>query len=174
MLHAGCNGSAECVFPNATIPQHVWAASAQRLLQYIPAPNSAAGTFSASASNQTSRDDKGAVRLDADTRWGQISAYYFIDDFDLDNPYPVAQSGTSVPGFNALTAGRAQLISLGNTKSFHVTAINEFHLSYMRDDSNLGQPVGGRNPVLHRRVLRMPRALPALLLSIPKGRAWRM
>ena len=167
----GCNGSAECVFPNATIPQNVWAAPAQRLLQYIPAPNSAAGTFSTSAYNQTLRDDKGAVRLDADTRWGLISAYYFIDDFDLDNPYPVAQSGASVPGFNALTTGRAQLISLGNTKSFQATAINEFHLSYLRDDTNLGQSVGGRNVSLASQGFANADGKPSIVALDPKGQS---
>ena len=29
-----------------------------------------------------------AARMDANTRWGLLSAYYFIDDFNLDNPYP--------------------------------------------------------------------------------------
>ena len=55
------------------------------------------------------------------TRWGLLSGYYFIDDFDLDNPYPVAQSGASVPGFNAITTGRAQLAALGHTKAFNAT-----------------------------------------------------
>jgi hypothetical protein len=115
------------------------------MLQYIPAPNTALGTFATSSSNQIVRDDKAGVRVDANTRWGLLSAYYFIDDFDLDNPYPVAQSGASVPGFDALTTGRAQLIALGDTKTFNTTMVNEFHLSYMRNFTNLGQPVGGRN-----------------------------
>ena len=76
-------------------------------------------------------------------RWGLTSAYYFIDNFTLDNPYPVAQSGASVPGFNALTNGRAQLFALSNTKTFSATAVNEFHFSYMRDFTDLGVPVGG-------------------------------
>src|SRR5580698_5158205 len=142
---SGCTTSTQCVFPNAVIPQRAWSTPAQRMLQYIPAPNTAGGTFATSSFNQTVRDDKGAVRLDTDTRWGLMSAYYFIDDFDLDNPYPVAQSGASVPGFNALTSGRAQLITLGNTKTFNATAVNELHVSYMRDFTNLGQPVGGTN-----------------------------
>ena len=90
--YPGCaaSGPLPCIFPNAVIPQSAWSVPAQRLLQYIPAPNTASGTFATSAYNQTARDDKGAVRLDANTRWGLISAYYFIDDFDLDDPYPVA------------------------------------------------------------------------------------
>ncbi len=89
------------------------------------------------------RDDKGAVRIDANTRLGLLSGYYFIDDFDLDNPYPVAQSGASVPGFDAITTGRAQLVALGHTKTFKTTMVNELHFSYMRNFTNLGQPVGG-------------------------------
>jgi hypothetical protein len=141
----GCTSSVQCVFPNAVIPQRAWSTPAQRLLQYIPAPNTASGTFATSSFNQTVRDDKAGARFDVNTRIGLISAYYFIDDFNLDNPYPVAQSGASVPGFDALTTGRAQLFSLGDTKTFSASSINEFHLSFMRNLTNLGQPVGGRN-----------------------------
>ena len=118
--YPGCAavGTQPCVLPNAVIPTGTWSTPAQRMLQYIPAPNTATGTFATSAYNQTVRDDKAGIRLDANTRWGLLSAYYFIDDFDLDNPYPVAQSGASVPGFDAVTTGRAQLLSLGDTKAF--------------------------------------------------------
>ncbi len=140
----GCINSTHCVFPNAAIPQAAWSTPAQRMLQYIPAPNTPNG-YATSSFNQTVRDDKGAIRLDANTRVGLLSGYYFIDDFDLDDPYPVAQSGASVPGFNAITTGRAQLFALGHTKTFDATMVNELHLSYMRNNTNLGQPVGGTN-----------------------------
>ena len=39
VLHAGCSSSAQCVFPNAIIPQQAWSSPAQHLLQYIPLPN---------------------------------------------------------------------------------------------------------------------------------------
>ncbi|MGA2536999.1 MAG: carboxypeptidase regulatory-like domain-containing protein [Terracidiphilus sp.] len=140
----GCVSSAQCVFPGAVIPQSAWSTPAQRMLQYIPAPNTASGTFATSAYNQTVRDDKAGIRLDGNTRWGLLSAYYFFDDFDLDNPYPTAQSGASVPGFDALTTGRAQLLSLSDTKAINASAVNELHVSYLRDFTNLGQPRGGR------------------------------
>jgi hypothetical protein len=142
---SGCTTSSQCVFPNAVVPTSAWSIPAQRMLQYIPAPNTAQGTFATSAYNQTVLDDKAGLRLDANTQFGLLSAYYFIDGFNLDNPYPVAQSGASVPGFNALTTGMAQLISLGDTKTPSTTAVNELHLSYLRDFTNLGQPVGGRD-----------------------------
>jgi hypothetical protein len=140
---SGCSSSAVCVFPGAVIPKSAWSAPATHLLQYIPSPNSANGTFATSDSNETLRDDKGAYRLDYDSRWGVLSAYYFLDDFTLNNPYPVAQSGASVPGFNALYLGRAQLFSLGDTKTLGSTTVNEFHFAYMRDNNDLGKPIGG-------------------------------
>lgn len=166
----GCSTSAQCVFPNAVIPQSAWSTPAQRLLQYIPAPNTANG-FATSSFNQILRDDKAGLRVDANTRAGLLSAYYFIDDFNLDDPYPVAQSGASVPGFNALTTGRAQLLSLGDTKTFNATAVNELHVSYMRDVNNLGQPVGGRNVSLVSQGFQNADGTPSIVALDPKGQS---
>jgi hypothetical protein len=132
-----------CVFPNATVPTRAWVAPGTNLLQYIPKPNNSNGTFSTSAFNQTLRDDKGSYRLDANTHWGLLSAYYFLDDWAQNNPYPVAQGGANVPGFNALYSGRAQLLSLGDTKTMGTTAVNELRFSYLRDANDLGKPEGG-------------------------------
>jgi hypothetical protein len=130
------------VFPSGTIPQGIWSAPAKALLQYIPTPG-ANGQYSTSAYNQTLNDNKGALRLDAQARAGALSAYYFIDAYSLDNPYPIAQGGSSAPGFNALNAGRAQLVSLGDTKLMGAHAVNEFHFSFLRDYNDLGKPKGG-------------------------------
>jgi Carboxypeptidase regulatory-like domain/TonB dependent receptor len=141
---SGCVSSTQCVFPNAVIPQSAWSAPATNLLQYIPKPNVGAGEFATSAQNEILGDDKGAGRLDYESRWGLISLYYFIDQYSLNNPYPVAQSGASVPGFDALYTGRAQLLSVGDSKVLSTTAVNEFHLSFMRANNDLGQPIGGK------------------------------
>jgi hypothetical protein len=140
----GCTNGRPAVFPTGIIPASAWSVPAQRMLEYIPAPNSANG-FATSAYSQIVRDEKGALRLDANTRFGLLMAYYFTDGFSLDNPYPVAESGASVPGFAAMTTGRAQLLALGDTTTLSSTAVNEIHLSYLRDFTNLGQPLGGRN-----------------------------
>ena len=127
-------------FPNAVIPQSAWSAPATNSVAiYSHFQTTRNGTFSTSAFNQTLRDDKGAYRLDANTRWGLLSAYYFLDNWSQNNPYPVAQGGANVPGFNALYTGRAQLIDLGDTKTLAPTAVNEFHFSYLRDANDLGQ-----------------------------------
>jgi hypothetical protein len=137
----GCTTA--CVLPTLQIPASAWSAPAQNLLQYIPAPNASSDQFATSAYNQALRDDKGSLRLDANTGWGLVSAYYFLDDYSLNNPYPVAQGGASVPGFNALYHGRAQLFSVGDAKTLSTTAVNELHISYMRAFNDLGQPQGG-------------------------------
>jgi hypothetical protein len=137
------NPATGCVFPNATVPTTSWIAPGTNLLQYIPAANNSNGTFSTSAFNQNLRDDKGAYRLDANTRFGLLSAYYFLDDWSQNNPYPVAQGGANVPGFNALYTGRAQLFDIGFTKTIGTAAANEFHFSYLRNSVDLGKPVGG-------------------------------
>ena len=131
------------VFPGGIIPQRLWSAPAQHLLQYIPAPNNPNGTFATSSYNRTLNDDKGAFRLDGTTRWGMLSAYYFLDGWSQNNPYPVAQGGANVPGFNALNSGRAQLLALSDTKTLSSSAVNEFHFSFMRDATDLGKPIGG-------------------------------
>jgi hypothetical protein len=137
------------VFPGGTIPQAAWSEPAKHLLQYIPSPNSGTSTFSTGSGEQKLRDDKGSFRVDANRgRWGQLSAYYFYDNFNLDNPYPTGQGGASVPGFNALNLGTAQLVNLGQTKTFGTSAVNEIHLSFMRSANIVGRPVGGVGPTL--------------------------
>jgi Carboxypeptidase regulatory-like domain len=131
------------VFPNGTIPQRAWSAPGKNLLQYIPAPNVSASQYSTSSFAQTVRDDKGGVRMDLSSRLGQVSGYYFIDDYYLDNPYPGSVAGASIPGFDALYIGRAQLISASDNKFIGANTVNEIHLGYLRNSNIVGQPKGG-------------------------------
>ena len=144
----GCSsvGANPCVFPNAVIPQRAWTAPSSSLLQYIPLPNvqTASGPAFSGTENERIRDDKTSMRVDAvSARWGNLSAYYFFDDYRVNNPFPIGQGGASVPGFNALNLGRAQLISLGDTKTFGSSTVNELHFSFLRSANNVGQPQGG-------------------------------
>jgi len=144
----GCANSEECVLPNAQIPARAWSAPAKALLPYVPPPNRGENTFSTSAYDEKLRDDKGAIKIDGNTRWGSIAAYYFSDDYRLDNPYPTGQGGANAPGFNALSLGRAQLATLALTSTLSPSAVNELRLGYMRTANNVGQPVGGVGPTL--------------------------
>ena len=67
------------------------------------------------------------------TRVGSLSAYYFVDDYSLDNPYPGGQGGASVPGFDAISSGRAQEFSAGDTKIFGANTVNEFRVGFLRN-----------------------------------------
>ncbi len=145
----GCITSAQCVLPNAVIPRSAFSAPALNLLEYIPSPNVGTNEYSNSSLAQRLDDGKGSARVDAQaTHFGTLSAYYFIDGYNLNNPYPTQQGGANVPGFNALSNGRAQLASLSDAKVFSPTLVNQFQLSYMRDFNDLGQQQGGVGPSL--------------------------
>jgi hypothetical protein len=145
---SGCTTSAQCVFPNGAIPTSGISAPAQAMLSFIPKPNvfggqcpSPTGCFSSSAFAQNLRDDKLGFRLDANTRWGGLSGYYFFDDFSLVSPY----LGASLPGFATTTFGRSQQANVSDTKTFSGTAVNEFRINYTREATN-PLPTGGIGP----------------------------
>ena len=79
---------------------------------------------------------------------GTLTAFYFADNYSLLNPYPTGTGGASVPGFSATSHGLAQLMSASHTKTFGGNALNEFHVSYMRNANSVGQPQGGVGPSL--------------------------
>ncbi|MGA8731689.1 MAG: carboxypeptidase-like regulatory domain-containing protein, partial [Terracidiphilus sp.] len=137
-----------CVFPGGVIPDAAWSAPARALLAYIPAPNIGTNVFSTSRENQTLTDNKAALRLDWKTKAGDFSGYYFRDGYELNNPYPTSQGGANVPGFNAISRGRAQLGNLGWTRTVGASLVNELHFSYLRNANKIGQPVGGVGPSL--------------------------
>ena len=90
----------QCVFPecrhSAEAPGPL---PPRNLLQYIPLPNDGPTTFSGEADERL-RDDKFSFRMDeSSTRWGNLSAYYFFDDYFVNNPFPSGQGGANVPGF---------------------------------------------------------------------------
>lgn len=157
-----------CVFPNATVPASAWAAPGTNLRPYIPKANVGSNFFETSAYNEKLRDDKGSIRIDANTRWGSLAAYYFLDDYTLNNPYPTGQGGATVPGFNAITQGRAQLLSLGLTKALGTNTVNELHFSYMRFANNAGNPVGGVGPSLASQGFVDPTGAPGIIPLDPR------
>jgi hypothetical protein len=136
------------VFPNGIIPQSIWSAPAKVLLASIPQPNAGAGLFETASEAETLRDDKGALRMDWTHSRGTLTAYYFLDQYSLDNPYPTGTGGASVPGFDATSSGLAQLVSVGHSITYGQVALNEFHMSYMRNANAVGQPKGGVGPSL--------------------------
>jgi len=146
----GCTAAPGCVFPNNMIPASAIDPVALNLLPFIPKPNGIDSNgnpnFSSATENIRNRDDKGSIRLDAETRFGTLSAYYLADDYLRNDPYPNATllgGAVSAPGFNSVTPGRSQLITLGDTKTFGSTMVNEFHVSYVRIAGSYFKPQGG-------------------------------
>ena len=140
-----------CVFPNAQIkilPGQFGNLPASKMLQYIPAPNVGANEFSSGAEKQRIHDNKGSARIDLNTtKYGSFNLYYFLDRYDLDNPYPSGLGGATVPGpggvFDALSNGLDQVIVLNHTKAIGSTMVNEAHFSFTRLNNNIGIPKGG-------------------------------
>ena len=165
---SGCVTSSQCVFPNAVIPQAAWSTPAQHLLPYIPTPNAGPSQLSTGAFPQTVRDDKGSLRVDGNTRFGLMSGYYFVDDYRLDNPYPGQQGGASVPGFDALTLGRAQLWSFSDAKTFGQTTVNDFHASLTHNANNVGVPNGGRGVSLASQGFVTGSGTPGIVVLAPQ------
>src|SRR4029077_14676319 len=99
-------------------------------------------TLSTGAFPQTVRDDKGSFRVDGNTRVGLMTGYYFIDDYPLSNPYPGQQGGANVPGFGALTLGRAQLWSFEDAKALGQNTVNDFHVSLTHNHNGVVRPSG--------------------------------
>jgi hypothetical protein len=118
------------------------------LLASIPLPNAGGALFATAAEAETLQDNKAGLRLDWSHGKGSLTGYYFLDNYSLDNPYPTGTGGASVPGFDATSSGRAQLLSLGHSLTLGSVALNEFHLSYMRNANAVGQPRGGVGPSL--------------------------
>jgi hypothetical protein len=139
----GCSSAQQCVFPNAFVPSRAFSAPARQLLQYMPEPNAGPSTLSTGAFAQTVRDDKGSFRVDGNSRFGLLTGYYFVDDYRLSNPYPGQQGGANVPGFDALTLGRAQLWSFEDAKTFGHDTVNDFHASLTHNHNDVGRPNGG-------------------------------
>lgn len=163
----GCTSASVCVFPNAIIPQRAWSPVAQQLLQYIPSPNIGSNLFSSSAYPERVRDDKGGTRIDANTKLGQISGYYFIDNYNLNNPYPGSVGGASIPGFNASTIGEAQELSIGDAKILSPTTVNEFRAGFLRNVNFIGQPNGGLGVSLASQGFASPNA-GGIVVQAPK------
>ncbi len=148
---AGCTsgtGLNPCVFPNAIVPKAAFSPASIGVLPFIPGPTVPGGgvNFFSSAFDQRLRDDKGAFRLDANTQYGMLSAYYHIDDDTLINPYPNSGATVPAPNIGAFTGTdmtRAQVLVLSDTKAFGSTAVNEFRFSYVRNAAHLFTPSGG-------------------------------
>lgn len=135
---SGCTLPTQCVFPNAQIPATAISAPAKNILPFIPDPNNPGG-FSTSSQALRINDNKTSGRVDGNSHLGLLSAYYFLDNYSLSNPYPTA----SVPGFAAAGKGRTQVVNLGDTKTLGNSSVNEVRFEFVRNHILVNQPANG-------------------------------
>jgi hypothetical protein len=145
---AGCTTTAQCVFPNAHLDPNLFNPIAKNLLAFIqPANNAAQNAFSTNSGKLNLTDNKFSGRVDANSKWGLLSAYYYFDKFTRIDPY-WASNTPLYPGFSAAGKGWTHNINLGDTKTFGSATVNEFRLGYFRLDTPFNQPLGGTNKKL--------------------------
>jgi hypothetical protein len=140
---AGCTLSTQCVFPNAKLPTSAYSPISAKLLQFIlPANNASQTAFSTNSGKIDLHDNKFSGRVDANSRFGLLSGYYYFDKFTRIDPY-WASARPLYPGFGIASKGWTHNVSLGDTKTFGSAMVNEFRLGFFRLDTPFNQPLGG-------------------------------
>jgi hypothetical protein len=141
-----CTSSTQCVFPGAQVPisgaNSVLSPISANLLKYILPANTANGSYSTSSGKINLHDNKFSGRLDANSPFGLLTAYYYFDRFDRIDPY-WAGNAPLYPGFAIDGKGQTHNINLGDTKTLSPTTVNEFRLGYFRLNTTLNRPLGG-------------------------------
>ena len=148
-----CTTAAQCVFPNAQLSPTAFSPISAKLLQYVlPAnqaidPTSGTGTYLNSSEAINLTDNKFSGRVDANTSYGLLSAYYYFDRYNQISPYWPGNAPL-YPGFGVDGKGQTHNVNLGDTKTFSSASVNEFRLGYFRLDTLFNQPQGGKGVTL--------------------------
>jgi len=135
---AGCT-TANCVFPNAQIPSVAFSAPSTNLLQFVPPGNAGDGEFSPQGAPTRLSDDKTSGRLDFNSSIGQLSGYYFYDQYRQSVP------NIFLPGFGSDFTGRSQVVNIGDSKNLGSTSVNELRAGFTRIRYLIHKPTGGDN-----------------------------
>jgi hypothetical protein len=127
-----CNAPGNaCVFPTGVIPTTALDPLAQKLINtYLPHANETVNGkahYFQGGAKQTWSEDKEAGRVDATTRLGQVSGYFFYDPWKQFVP---GAWGTTVPGFSASSEGTSALAVASLTTPLGSTAVNNFVASW--------------------------------------------
>jgi hypothetical protein len=148
----GCTSVVQCVFPNAQLAPTSFNPISANLLQYIlpanqPLGSNGTGQYLNSAEAIDLTDNKFSGRVDANTGFGLLSAYYYFDKYNQTSPYWPGNAPL-YPGFSVVGNGQTHNVNLGDTKTFSSASVNEFRLGYFRLDTLFNQPQGGKGVTL--------------------------
>ncbi|MGD0303571.1 MAG: carboxypeptidase regulatory-like domain-containing protein [Candidatus Acidiferrales bacterium] len=146
----GCSNNTQCVLPGAQLSPTAFNSISAKLLPYILPANgtsSAGPTYTTNAFSTDLSDNKFSGRVDANSSFGLLTAYYYWDRYNRIDPY---WSGNApvYPGFDVDGHGQNHFVNLGDTKTFSSASVNEFRLGYFRLDTQFNQPKGGTNVTL--------------------------
>jgi len=150
---AGCATSAQCVLPNAHLSPSAFNPISTKLLPFIlPAqgginPATGTGVFSTSSDSSNLSDNKFSGRIDANSRFGLLNAYYYFDKYNRLDPY-WASNEPLYPGFGVKGLGQTHFVELGDTKTLSSASVNELRLGYFRLDTHFNVPSGGTGVTL--------------------------
>jgi carboxypeptidase family protein len=145
---ANCTSATQCVFPNGQLSPSAFSPISTKLLPLIlPANNATQTAFSTNAGKTNLHDNKFSGRVDANSRFGFLTGYYYFDKYDRLDPY---WSGNApvYPGFSVGGKGWTHNINLGDTKTFGSATVNEFRVGFFRLDTPLNIPIGGKGTTL--------------------------
>lgn len=135
----GCADTATCVFPNAQIPTTAFSVPSTNLLQFIPPGNAGDGVFSPVADPIRLSDNKTSGRVDYNSHLGQLTGYYFFDQFRQSTP------NIFLPGFGSDNTGRSQIVEIGDSKALGNTSVNDLRVGFTRLRFLMHKPTGGDN-----------------------------
>jgi hypothetical protein len=148
---AGCTTTAQCVFPNAQLSPTAFNPISTNLLPYILPANGATSagvpTYSNNSGATNLTDNKFSGRVDGNSPFGLLTAYYYWDRYNRVDPY-WAGNAPVYPGFSVDGKGQTHNVNLGDVKTFSSAAVNEFRVGYFRLDTKFNQPLGGTGTTL--------------------------
>jgi hypothetical protein len=144
---SGCASSSQCVFPNAQLAPTAFNPISSNMLKYILPANNAAGQYVNSSQAINLHDNKFSGRVDFNSGIGLLTAYYYFDRYNRIDPY-WAGNAPLYPGFDVQGNGQTHDATLGATKTFGTSSVNEFRFGYFRLDTLFNQPSGGKGVTL--------------------------
>jgi hypothetical protein len=151
----GCNSTnpaTGCVFAGGVLPTGAFNPISANLLPFIQPsngvdPNTGLPTFTTNSGAIDLNDNKFSGRVDANSRFGLLTAYYYFDRFNRVDPYWPGNQPV-YPGFSVDAKGTTHNVNLGDTKTFSSASVNEFRIGYFRLDTAFNQPLGGKGITL--------------------------
>lgn len=132
------------IFPTGHIPTADFNSISQKLLSYVPLPNSPGGIYSFNPV-QVGKQDQGIARIDhtfgpKDVLWGTI----FIEDSPTTSTLP--SFGASLPGFGQLDSNAYKQATADWTHILSPDTVNEFRISYLNFNRKAVYPESAVQP----------------------------